>query len=189
MQELTTSAQLAHGNIHHLKKTRTLQGVEQGQDGEPQSNETTAGGGFISEEDSKLDVSEQKEVPSDDADWMRSRTSRLLGLVDDERRTEGFEPALSVDLAEAIALTGVGADMPCSYCFRHDLSCRMAEESSRCSECARRGRSCDGGLVGSCCSWELGNSGLRSFHAFDTSSQGSNKRFSSSVGERAASGS
>jgi hypothetical protein len=53
------------------------------------------------------------------------------------------------DLAAAIDLNGSVADMPCSFCFKRKISCRMAEESSRCSECIRRGRSCDGTLVAS----------------------------------------
>ncbi|KAK4095871.1 hypothetical protein N658DRAFT_502222 [Parathielavia hyrcaniae] len=39
--------------------------------------------------------------------------------------------------------------MPCSWCFRRNLACRMAAGSSRCSECVRRGRSCDGSSVAS----------------------------------------
>jgi hypothetical protein len=44
---------------------------------------------------------------------------------------------------------GLFADMPCSYCSKHKKSCLMKEDSTRCGECSRRGRSCDGILVGS----------------------------------------
>jgi hypothetical protein len=50
-------------------------------------------------------------------------------------------------LAESIELSREFADMPCSYYFRHQKACLMSEGSSRCSECVRRGRSCDGTRV------------------------------------------
>lgn len=46
-------------------------------------------------------------------------------------------------LAAQIESDGVEV-MPCSYCYRQQKVCRVAANSSRCSECARRGRSCDG---------------------------------------------
>ncbi|KAK4107657.1 hypothetical protein N656DRAFT_785137 [Canariomyces notabilis] len=39
--------------------------------------------------------------------------------------------------------------MPCSWCFKRTVPCRMAASSSRCAECVRRGRSCDGSSVAS----------------------------------------
>ncbi|KAI0388177.1 hypothetical protein F5Y17DRAFT_453887 [Xylariaceae sp. FL0594] len=41
--------------------------------------------------------------------------------------------------------------MPCTYCFRNNLSssCRISDKSSRCLACIRRGRPCDGVLVAS----------------------------------------
>ena len=39
--------------------------------------------------------------------------------------------------------------MPCSFCNDRGLSCRMMEGVSRCKECVRRGRSCDGVLEAS----------------------------------------
>ena len=38
--------------------------------------------------------------------------------------------------------------MPCIPCFRRKVPCRMAENSSRCLECVRVSRACDGVLVG-----------------------------------------
>jgi hypothetical protein len=52
-------------------------------------------------------------------------------------------------LASLIDESGVDADMPCTYCFKNNKACRMNGDSSRCSECVRRGRSCDGVLVAS----------------------------------------
>ncbi|KAK3896392.1 hypothetical protein C8A05DRAFT_48491 [Staphylotrichum tortipilum] len=37
--------------------------------------------------------------------------------------------------------------MPCSFCHSKGLRCKMLERSSRCGECVRRGRSCDGSGV------------------------------------------
>ena len=37
--------------------------------------------------------------------------------------------------------------VPCSFCEPLSLPCKMAEGVSRCSECVRRGRSCDGSGV------------------------------------------
>ncbi|KZL83934.1 hypothetical protein CI238_13143 [Colletotrichum incanum] len=38
--------------------------------------------------------------------------------------------------------------MPCTYCFKSNKVCKMAEESSRYGECIRTGRSqCDGNNV------------------------------------------
>ncbi|CAI6091476.1 unnamed protein product [Clonostachys chloroleuca] len=34
--------------------------------------------------------------------------------------------------------------MPCSNCFKRKKVCRMIEASSRCGECVKLGRSCDG---------------------------------------------
>ncbi|KAH7208363.1 hypothetical protein BKA60DRAFT_577882 [Fusarium oxysporum] len=41
--------------------------------------------------------------------------------------------------------------MPCTYCFKNKKECRFddVEKSSRCLECVRRGRSCDGVRVAS----------------------------------------
>lgn len=39
--------------------------------------------------------------------------------------------------------------MPCSFCQGRHFRCEMMEGVSRCKECVRRGRSCDGLLVGS----------------------------------------
>ncbi|EGY14794.1 uncharacterized protein VDAG_06271 [Verticillium dahliae VdLs.17] len=39
--------------------------------------------------------------------------------------------------------------MPCTWCFRKGLKCRMSEKSARCGECVKRGRQCDGVLVSS----------------------------------------
>lgn len=54
-----------------------------------------------------------------------------------------------LSLAENIEFDGTLADMPCTYCFRNKKSCIMADNSARCSECVRRGRSCDGTKVAS----------------------------------------
>jgi len=53
-----------------------------------------------------------------------------------------------VALAAAIESQGGLAEMPCTFCFRQNRPCRMAEGSSRCAECTRRGRVCDGKFVG-----------------------------------------
>ena len=37
--------------------------------------------------------------------------------------------------------------MPCSNCFKKNLVCKVAEKSTKCSECVRRGRPCDGSSV------------------------------------------
>jgi hypothetical protein len=49
-------------------------------------------------------------------------------------------------LAAAIEEFGVVV-MPCSFCHSRKLSCKMMEGVSRCKECVRRGRSCDGSGV------------------------------------------
>ena len=54
-------------------------------------------------------------------------------------------------LASFIQSQGTVADMPCTYCFRKKVSCRIIQDSSRCQECVKRGRSCDGVLVASSC--------------------------------------
>lgn len=54
-------------------------------------------------------------------------------------------------LSELISLQGSPADMPCTYCFKKGLGpkCQMLEGASRCQECVRRARPCDGVLVAS----------------------------------------
>lgn len=37
--------------------------------------------------------------------------------------------------------------MPCSFCHSRGFRCRMMDKVSRCQECVRRGRSCDGAGV------------------------------------------
>jgi hypothetical protein len=51
-------------------------------------------------------------------------------------------------LARRIEETGYEI-MPCTNCFRNRRVCRMSDASSRCSECAKRGRVCDGTFVAS----------------------------------------
>ena len=52
-------------------------------------------------------------------------------------------------LLSHIALNGTVADMPCTRCFRGNLTCRMAGKSNRCEECVRQRKSCDGTRVAS----------------------------------------
>jgi hypothetical protein len=47
-------------------------------------------------------------------------------------------------LAASIDLVGLVVEMPCSWCFEKKLDCKMMEGVTRCAECVRRGRSCDG---------------------------------------------
>lgn len=39
--------------------------------------------------------------------------------------------------------------MPCTYCFKNNKPCRFLPPATKCSECTRRGRSCDGQSVAS----------------------------------------
>lgn len=53
-------------------------------------------------------------------------------------------------LSRFFELNSRPAEMPCTYCFKRKLRCKMVEEkSNRCQECVRRGRPCDGVLVAS----------------------------------------
>ncbi|KAI7762650.1 hypothetical protein LZL87_014273 [Fusarium oxysporum] len=70
---------------------------------------------------------------------MSSRISKSINRKTKERKF----------LAKSIKLSRKLADMPCSYCFKHQKECLMTADSSRCSECVRRGRSCDGTRVAS----------------------------------------
>lgn len=56
-------------------------------------------------------------------------------------------------LSSYAELNSCVADMPCTYCFKHKIECRMEDtgRSDRCKECIRRGRSCDGVRVASSC--------------------------------------
>ena len=48
-------------------------------------------------------------------------------------------------LALVAAIDEFGFDvMPCSFCHSRKLACKMMDGVSRCKECVRRGRSCDG---------------------------------------------
>ncbi|KAF4463895.1 hypothetical protein FALBO_9278 [Fusarium albosuccineum] len=70
---------------------------------------------------------------------MSSRVSKRSARKTEERKF----------LSELVESSGTAADMPCSYCFKHRKECLMADDSARCSECIRRGRSCDGTRVAS----------------------------------------
>lgn len=52
-------------------------------------------------------------------------------------------------LAADVESRGSVTEMPCTRCFRNNLACIMSEGSSRCSECIRVARSCDGTFVAS----------------------------------------
>jgi hypothetical protein len=54
-----------------------------------------------------------------------------------------------LSLAAAVDSSGFLAEMPCTRCFRQNKVCRIGNKSSRCSECIRAGRSCDGTAVAS----------------------------------------
>jgi hypothetical protein len=60
------------------------------------------------------------------------------------RRASSKKSQQRKELAAAILSFGSFADMPCTWCFRSGKTCLMSEDSSRCAECVRRGRSCDG---------------------------------------------
>ncbi|KAI7770104.1 hypothetical protein LZL87_014392 [Fusarium oxysporum] len=47
-----------------------------------------------------------------------------------------------IRLADLITKFGFDV-MPCSFCKAKGLRCKMIKRSSRCSECTRRGQSCD----------------------------------------------
>jgi len=50
--------------------------------------------------------------------------------------------------ALAAAIDELGYEvMPCSFCHSKGTKCKMIERASRCGECVRRGRSCDGSGV------------------------------------------
>ena len=52
------------------------------------------------------------------------------------------------ELAARLLRHGVAATVTCSHCAESESPCVFAKESHRCSECVRRGRSCDGSFSG-----------------------------------------
>lgn len=74
----------------------------------------------------------------------------MSGRVPKSRSSKSIQRSA---LACRISERGFDAEMPCTACFRGKRVCRMSDESSRCLECVRRGRSCDGITVGSSCSF------------------------------------
>ena len=70
----------------------------------------------------------------------------MSNRVSKPQRSRKTEERLA--LASFIEKNGVDS-MPCSSCFRANLPCRFATGSSRCAECTRKGRSCDGSSVAS----------------------------------------
>lgn len=66
-------------------------------------------------------------------------------------------------LRQAIRIFAEGFEvMPCSLCRSRGLRCRMLKGHSKCGECTRRGRTCDGtGVVVSTCECDacLGDAG------------------------------
>lgn len=59
------------------------------------------------------------------------------------KRRENFS------LAKRVLTSGVTADMPCTRCYRLKLVCVISETSSRCGNCVKAKKSCDGVLVAS----------------------------------------
>jgi hypothetical protein len=64
-------------------------------------------------------------------------------MPDRVSKTSSVKSAQRASLAAVIAETGSDV-MPCTACFRGKRVCRMSDHSSRCLECVKRGRSCDG---------------------------------------------
>jgi hypothetical protein len=77
--------------------------------------------------------------------------SSLLHRRDADKMTGRIEKKSSKTSqrsALAAAIDELGFEvMPCSFCHSKGLRCKMIERSSRCGECVRRGRSCDGSGV------------------------------------------
>lgn len=63
-----------------------------------------------------------------------------------EKRTRPSKTDQRLKLTATIEEFGYDV-MPCSFCHSRGLKCRMMERVSRCQECVRRGRSCDGAGV------------------------------------------
>ncbi|KAI1869361.1 uncharacterized protein JN550_005991 [Neoarthrinium moseri] len=63
-----------------------------------------------------------------------------------EKSSRSKKTLYRLSLADRIERCGVDV-MPCSFCEKRNLRCRMMEGVSRCKECCRRGRSCDGSGV------------------------------------------
>jgi hypothetical protein len=59
------------------------------------------------------------------------------------KRRENFS------LAKRVLVSGTVADMPCTRCYRLKLSCVISEASSRCGNCVKAKKTCDGVLVAS----------------------------------------
>jgi hypothetical protein len=60
----------------------------------------------------------------------------------DRRRSN--KTAQRLRLARLVSEHGVLSEMPCSLCFERGVPCKAMDGVSRCAECVRRGRSCDG---------------------------------------------
>lgn len=69
-------------------------------------------------------------------------------MTDRVRKRQSKKSQERAALASFIDSSGVET-MPCSWCFKRNLACRISQGSSRCGECVRRGRSCDGSSVAS----------------------------------------
>lgn len=67
--------------------------------------------------------------------------SGLMASV--RKRREAFS------LAKRVLVAGTTADMPCTRCYRLKLSCVISGDSSRCGNCVKAKKSCDGILVAS----------------------------------------
>jgi hypothetical protein len=85
----------------------------------------------------------------------KSRSKRFSASV--RRSSERDSTAERESLLGFILLNNGLAEMPCTYCFRHKIECRMstAGRTEKCVECVRRGRVCDGVKVASSCGFFL----------------------------------
>jgi len=76
-----------------------------------------------------------------------------MSLRINKQRDPASSKAARSRAAQSLYIETFGSDspedvMPCTFCHRNKLSCKMADDSSRCLECVRRGRTCDGLFVG-----------------------------------------
>jgi hypothetical protein len=85
---------------------------------------------------------------SDRVSKQYSRKSRQSREVDKELERIRKEREITT-LADSVRDFGDEAEMPCTRCFRGNKRCVMSADSSRCDECIRSKKSCDGTRVAS----------------------------------------
>jgi hypothetical protein len=74
----------------------------------------------------------------------------MSGRIEKRKQIAQKKSSETVALVKYLELNGTDTDMPCTRCFKRKVACRVAPGNlSRCLNCVKSRKSCDGSTVAS----------------------------------------